>query len=113
MTQSTEMHEIDEEILALKKLAKSATPGAEWLKVKDLSCHSNISSNAAKLISHASPARLLALANGYEEALSECLEQARLNGIGMERELRLHAEIAEQRKKIAALEVQLARALYG
>lgn len=112
MTQSNEI-EINEELAALKKLAISAAPRAEWYKVKDLSCHSNINLMEAKLISYASPARLLALANGYEQALSECLEQARLNGMGMERELRMHAVIDEQSRKIAELERKLASALYS
>lgn len=45
----------------LKKAIQEARPDAEWFRVKDLDCHPNIDTRAAKFIAAANPKAVLSL----------------------------------------------------
>ena len=57
----------------------------------------------ARLIAAANPAAINELINRLEEAESECLEQARLNGMGASREAALMAKLEAAEKERDAL----------
>ena len=112
---------------ALRQLAQSATPGPWVSKGRYIGtpCHMSYigevrdqcgnwsdtekSRADAAFIAAANPAVITELLDRLEAAESECLEQARLNGMGSEREAALLAKLEAAKKDRANFLVEMGR----
>ena len=116
----------------LRRLAQAATPGpwkllpvgdrAKRFAVADINflsvltvayeCGTNFGAvyldGDAKFIAAANPAAINELLDRLEEAESECLEQARLNGMGASREAALMAKLEAAEKEVEIERMRLA-----
>ncbi len=95
---------------------KDATDGEEWQPVianTEDGEPVNFEGSVAAFIAVASPTSILELLDRLEAAESEALEQARLNGIGAERELALMAKLEAAEKERDALRTELNEIRYG
>ena len=119
------------DINKLRKLAKAATPGRGWYVElgdyiygeKDVTdgeeewqpviAHTedgepvNFEGSVAAFIAAANPAAVLELLDRLEAAENDALEQARLNGIGAEKELALMAKLEAAEKEIRLLRAKV------